>query len=101
MDLPSEADRSVYERYKNGEVYDYVVTLCHEAAKEQCPLFKTSVDTLYAKNAERLSWHILDFNSISGSAEEQKSEARKIRDLIKTKVIAFLSQIEGSDRSRA
>jgi len=93
IDLPAEAPKSVFERYKERDVFDFVITLCHEAATEQCPIFKTSVDTLYAKKAERISWSIPDFKSLSGTEEERKAGAREIRDKIKSEVIAFLARI--------
>lgn len=93
LDLPTEAAKSVYDRYKDKEVFDYVVTLCHKATSELCPIFQTHVDVLYAKNSERLSWSVLDFMSLSGTDEERTNKAREIRDQIKGQVLAFLSQI--------
>ena len=93
INLSDEAPKSVFERFKNKEVFDYVITLCNETAKEQCPVFKTNVDTLYAKKAKRISWSIPDFKSLSGTEEERKAGARKIRDRIKSEVISFLTQI--------
>jgi len=93
IDLPRVAAKSVFNRYKDKEVFDYVITLCHKATTEQCPVFMTNVDTLYAKKAERLSWSVPDFITLKGTEEEKKIEARKIRDLIKENLLAFLSQI--------
>jgi arsenate reductase len=93
IDLLAEAPASVFERYKAKEVFDYVITLCYAASTEQCPIFKTSVDTLYAKEAQRLSWSIPDFQSLSGTEEKRKAAAREIRDQIKAEVISFLAQI--------
>ena len=93
IDLPTEAPKSVFEQYKERDVFDYVITLCYEATTEQCPIFKTSVDALYAKKAERISWSIPDFKSLSGTEEERKAGAREIRDKIKSEVISFLARI--------
>jgi arsenate reductase len=93
IDLPAETPKSVFERYKEREVFDYVISLCHEATTEQCPVFKTNIDTLYARDAERISWSIPDFKSLSGTEEERKAGAREIRDKIKSEVILFLAQI--------
>ena len=93
IDLPRETPKSVYDRYRDKEAFDYVVTLCHALSRELCPTFQTHVDVLYAKKAERLSWSVPDFASISGTDEERLSEARKIRDQIKTQVVDFLAHI--------
>ena len=91
--LPVESPKSVFHRHKDGEIFDYVITLCHFASSEQCPDFKRSVNTLYAKEAESISWSIPDFLSLRGTEEEKKAAARAIRDKIKSEVIFFLKRI--------
>ncbi len=91
--LPTEAPKSIFERHKDRDVFDYVISLCHEATTEQCPIFKTNVDALYAKEAVRISWSIPDFKSLRGTEEERKAGARGIRDRIESEVISFLAQI--------
>lgn len=93
IDLPKEAAKSVFKRYKDKEVFDYVITLCHKATTEQCPIFMTNVDVLYAEEAKVLSWSIPDFMNLKGTEEEKKIEARKIRDQIKENLLDFLPQI--------
>ena len=93
IDLPTEAPKSVYDRFMEKEVFDYVITLCHAATTEQCPIFKTNIDVMYAKKAKRLSWSIPGFLSLEGTDDERKSKARKIRDQIKKEVLQFLSQL--------
>ena len=91
--LPVESPKSVFERHKDGEVFDYVITLCFDATTELCPIFKTSIDTMYAKKAEMIYWSIPDFLSLRGTEEEKKAAARAIRDKIKSEVIFFLKRI--------
>jgi protein-tyrosine-phosphatase len=91
--LPSESPKSVFDRHKDREVFDYVITLCFHATTELCPIFKTSVDTIYSKEAEVISWSIPDFKSLMGTEEEKKESARLIRDEIKSEVISFLKRI--------
>ena len=40
IDLPAESPKSVFERHKERDVFDYVIFLCHGATKEKCPTFK-------------------------------------------------------------
>ena len=94
IDLPTDAPKSVWDRYMEKEAFDWVITLCHEiSGLQQCPIFRENVDDLYAANAKILSWSIPPFSSVSGSDEEKKAGARKIRDQIKHEVLTFLSQI--------
>ena len=84
---------TVFDRYSNKETYDYVITLCHEASTEQCPMFRDSVDTVYGKDAQVLGWSIPDFITLKGLPDEKLEGARNIRNMIKVKVSALLSQI--------
>jgi len=93
IDLPAESPKPIFNRHKEGDVFDYVISFCHEVLTEQCPLFKRSIDVLYAKMAETISWSIQDIKSCSGTEEEKKAGAREIRDKIKSEVISFLAQI--------
>jgi arsenate reductase len=94
INLPTNAPKSVWDRFMDKEAFDWVVTLCDETSSgQQCPIFKENVDGLYAENAKRLSWSVPAFDSLSGTDEEQKAGARKIRDQIKSEVLKFLSRI--------
>ena len=93
IDLPVESPKPIFYRYKERDVFDYVICLCHEVSTEQCPLFRRSIKALYARKSETLSWSIPDFKSLSGTEEERKAGGRVIRDKIKSEVISFLSQI--------
>ena len=93
IDLPAESPKSVFERHKERNVFDYVISMCHEATTEGCPIFKTNINALYAKKAERISWSIQDFKTLNGTEQEKKAGAREIRDQIKSEVISFLTQI--------
>jgi arsenate reductase len=91
--ISAESPESVFKLYRDGEVFDYVITLCFDATTELCPVFKTSVDAMYAKEAEMIYWSIPNFLSLRGTEEEKKDGARAIRDEIKSEVISFLKGI--------
>ena len=86
--------KTVFERHRQKEVFDYVVTLCHEVSAEECPVFQNCVDTMYSREARRIQWSIEDFYSLEGEGEVWLKAAREIRDTIKTKVIQLIAQIE-------
>lgn len=93
LKFPTDPLVTVFERYAASETYDYVVTLCHEASTEQCPLFRDSVDLVYGTKAQVLSWSVPDFLALEGLPEEKLEGAREIRDSIKRKVAALLSEL--------
>jgi len=93
IDLPAESPKPIFKRLKERDVFDYVICLCYDVLKEQCPLFKRYVYGLYARKAETISWSIPDFKALSGTEGERREGAREIRDKIKSEVISFLARI--------
>ena len=93
VNIPTDPLATIFERYANGETYDYVITLCDEASDEQCAVFRDSVDMVYGASAEILTWSVPDFLALTGVPAEKLEGAREIRDLIKEKVAMFLSEL--------
>jgi len=93
IELQTVPPKSVFERFKDGEGFDCVIALCDPASNEQVPIFLSNLDVLYRTTAQRVNWSIPNFRSLSGTAEEQKAQARQIRDRIRTEVLCFLSQL--------
>jgi len=63
------------------ERFDYVITLCDEAAKS-CPSF--------GGHGKRLHWPFEDPAAVMGTTEERLAVFRRIRDEIKKKIEEFL-----------
>lgn len=84
---------TVFDRYSKSETFDYVITLCHDASTEHCPMFRNSVDLVYGRDAQIIGWSIPDFLSLKGLPDEKLEGARNIRNMIKVKVLALLKQI--------
>jgi len=71
---------------KAGRLFSYVVTLCDEAAAEQCPF--------YPDIAQRLHGSFPSPSRFGGSEEEKLAEVRKIRDSIRKKIEDWGSTIK-------
>jgi arsenate reductase len=82
IDLSGRQTNSVYDFYKEGRSYDYVVTVCSKDAAERCPIFPGA--------GKRLHWPFDDPSRVKGTPEQKLSEVRRIRDEIRGQVIAFL-----------
>jgi len=93
LDLDTSAPKSVFDRYRDKEVFDYVIKLCDAASTQQCPVLLSTVDTLYEKAAQSVTWQIPSLKSLRGDDEEKLAGAREFRDRIKKKVSEFISQI--------
>jgi arsenate reductase len=78
IDISRNRTKSVYDFFKKGELFSWVITVCDESAAERCPMFPGIV--------KRLHWSFPDPSLLTGTAEEKMAVIRKIRDAIKMKV---------------
>ena len=82
FDISHKVPQSVFDLYKAGRTYTYVVTVCSREAEEGCPVFPGPV--------RRLSWPFADPSSFSGSDEEILHQTREVRDQIRERVREFV-----------
>lgn len=85
IDISNNKTNSVFEFFKEGRLYDYVITVCDESNAEQCPTFPGIT--------ARKHWSFKDPSALTGTKEEIKNETRKIRDQIKEAVEKFFHSI--------
>jgi len=84
IDISSNSTQSVFDVYRSGKLFSYVVTVCDEASAEGCPVFPGTVT--------RLHWNIPDPAAITGTWEERLEAVRSIRQMIADRVDAFCTQ---------
>ncbi len=82
IDISGNATKSVFDFYKAGKKYHYVITVCDETSGEQCPIFP-GVN-------ERLHWSFDDPSSFKGTQEEILARTRKVRDKIEHRVLEWI-----------
>jgi arsenate reductase (thioredoxin) len=92
IDISGNETNSVFEYFKQGRLYDYVITVCDESNAEKCPVFPGITS--------RKHWSFKDPSALSGTKEEIKNEIRKIRDQIKGEVEKFFNSFLHSSKSR-
>ncbi len=90
IDISGNETKSVFDKYRKGELYSYVVTVCDEASAETCPLFP-------GLRTHTLHWSFEDPTSFAGSAEERLERTRRVRDAIKERVLQFMEEA-GSEK---
>ena len=78
IDISNNKTNSAFDFYKQGKLYDYVITVCDEAAAEKCPVFPG--------NGEKLHWGFADPSSFSGTEEEKLASTRVVRGEIEERV---------------
>lgn len=82
IDISQNQTKSVFDFYKQGRLYSYVITVCDESQAEGCPLFPG--------NARRLHWSFADPSGFSGTHQEKLAQTRKVRDAIEEKIKAWI-----------
>jgi arsenate reductase len=79
FDLSKAKSDSVFDFFKEGRLYDYVITVCDETAAGQCPVFPGIT--------KRFHWPFTDPEALTGTHEEKLEALRGIREQIREKVI--------------
>ena len=85
-DISMNQTKSVFDLFKEGRTYSAVVKVCDQANGQRCPIFPNTYINL--------SWDTEDPSSFDGSREERLSRTRQVRDQLKSKVEAFISEYQ-------
>lgn len=86
IDISGNKTKSVFGLYKQGRIYDFVITVCDAENAERCPLFPGIV--------KRLNWSFEDPASFKGTPEEILSRTKQVRDKIKLDVENFIKTVK-------
>ena len=84
IDTSKNETKSVFDLFKQGKLYQAVITVCDAASAESCPIFPGVV--------KRMGWSFPDPSSFTGTPEEILEKTRKVRDEIKETVAAFIEE---------
>lgn len=78
IDISQNRTKSVYDLFKAGELFSWVITVCDESSAERCPIFPGVVKLLH--------WSFPDPALLTGTLEEKMDAIRKIRSDIRSAV---------------
>jgi len=84
IDIAHQPTKSVFDVFKSGRLFQYVITVCDEASAERCPIFPGV--------AARLHWSFPDPSKVRGTPEEKLAQVRAIRDQVRDRVAAWLAE---------
>lgn len=85
IDISKNPTKDVFDFFKQGKIYSYVITVCDEASGQRCPIFPGAI--------KRINWSFEDPSALTGTEEEKVKKISSIRDNIKTKLEEFLKTI--------
>ena len=83
IDISQNKTKSVFDFYKQGKQYDYVVTVCDESQTGKCPVFPGA--------GKRLHWGFADPSRFEGTQEDKLKKTREVRDQIEAKIKDWLN----------
>lgn len=82
IDLSRKEPKDVFDLYRSGRSYDYVITVCSDGQESNCPIFPRLV--------RRLHLPFPDPAGLEGTPREVLDLTRQIRDVIKERMGEFI-----------
>jgi arsenate reductase (thioredoxin) len=84
IDISKNGTQGVFDLFRQGRLFNAVISVCDGASAERCPIFPGRV--------KRILWSFSDPSSFAGTHEEILEQTRKVRDEIKEKVLQLISE---------
>ena len=84
IDISEKKTQDVFDLYKQGRRFNYVITVCDEANSERCPLFPGI--------SKKLHWSFPDPSTLQGTMEENLIKTIEIRNQIKNQIVKWLTE---------
>ena len=85
IDIGKKPSQEVFDVYKSGQLFAYVITVCSESESAGCPVCPGAT--------KRLHWPFADPSSFTGTWEEKLAQTRKVRDEIAAKIDAWCAEV--------
>jgi arsenate reductase len=90
IDISHNKTQRVFDVWKTGQMFQFVVTVCSEAEAEGCPIFPGMT--------RQLHWPFDDPSKFTGTREERLEQTRRVRDEIQTRIAEFREENCGTNR---
>ena len=84
IDISNKGTRDVFDIWRKGGIFNYVITVCDETSGERCPLFPGVT--------ERLHWSFDAPATFTGTQEEKLAKTIKVRDQIREKIQTWIHE---------
>jgi arsenate reductase len=78
IDISKNETQAVFDVFKRGQIFAYVITVCDETSAEKCPIFPGVTN--------RVHWSFPDPSALAGTQVEWLEGTRKIRDDIRVRI---------------
>jgi arsenate reductase len=84
FDLSKNKTQAVFDVFKSGQLFAYVITVCSEAEAGGCPIFPGPT--------QRLHWPFPDPSKVEGTREEKLAKVRQVRNAIQARIEQFCAE---------
>ena len=85
IDISRKKPQAVFDVFKAGKLFGYVITVCDETSAERCPIFPGVT--------RRLHWSFPDPSTLTGSHEQKLAGVRKIRNQIRARIESWCEEV--------
>jgi len=85
IDISNKKTQAVFDVFKSGQLFAYVITVCDETSAEKCPTFPGP--------ATRLHWTFPDPSQVQGSEAAKLEQVRAIRDEIRGQIEQWCDEV--------
>ncbi len=85
IDISKNETKRVFDFYRSGERFDYVIALCDEVRGERCPIVPGVT--------KRIDWGFEDPAAVKGSPEERLAAMRAVRDQIRARIEQWCTEV--------
>ena len=85
IDISGMHSESVFQFFKEGRTYSYVITVCENELEENCPTFPRIQIRIFSG--------FEDPSKFEGSDEEKLEKIRRVRDQIKARVQEWIENL--------
>jgi len=85
IDISNNETKAVFDVWKSGQLFTYVITVCDETSAEKCPIFPGPT--------QRLHWSFPDPSQVTGTRLEKLDQVREIREKIRAKIEDWCAEV--------
>lgn len=86
IDITGKKTNAVFDLFKSGKHYSYVITVCDEASAERCPIFPGL--------CQRFHWSFTDPSKFQGTDQEKLTKVREVKEEIRAKLKEWITTIK-------
>ena len=89
IDISKNKTQAVFDVFKTGELFSFVITVCSETEAQGCPI--------YPGVTTRLHWPFPDPSKLTGTWEEKLAGTREILKEIRARIEQFCNEQRAAD----